>query len=183
LEEAIPHYAAAVRIDPNYATAYINLANALRRQGKYEEAIEHYNAALRIKPNSTRARRGLRNALKKQGALGEYSSSSYAGDVSPKKRDPAARLTRMGDALMKKGRFELAGRHYTQALDLNPGDAGAHKGLAAALVKQGKFKEAIGHYDEALKLNPGDNKAREGREAALRLMGDSTPTPVRDGGS
>ena len=66
---------------------------------------------------------------------------------------------------------------------LNPSYAKAHNGLAAALVKQGKLEEAIGHYDEALKINPGDNKAREGREAALRLMGQSTPTPVSDGGS
>lgn len=182
LKEAIPHYAAAVRIDPNYATAHTNLASTLKQLGKFEEAIEHYNAALRIRPNSARARNGLRNALNTQGKAGEYSSRSSKA-MSPKKRDPAATLTKMGDALMKKGRLKLAMRHYTQALRRNPNYAKAHSALAAALVKQGKLKEAIEHYDEALKINPDDKKAREGREAALRLMDQSTPTPVSDGGS
>ena len=182
LTEAIPHYAAAVRIDPNYETAHSNLASALKQLGKLQEAIDHYNAALRIKPDSARARNGLQDALKKQGKGGEASSRSSKG-VPPNKRDPAATLTRMGDALMKKGRFELAMRHYAEALSINPDLAGAHNGLAAALVKQGEIKEAIGHYDKALRIDPGDNKAREGREAALRRMGQSTPTPVGDGGS
>jgi tetratricopeptide (TPR) repeat protein len=173
MEEAIPHYAAAVRIDPNYATAHTNLASTLKQLGKLEEAIEHYNAALRIKPNSARARKGLRNALQKQGKLGEDSSHSSKG-VLPNIRDPAARLTRMGDALMKKGRLELALGHYTEALRRNPNYAKAHIALAAALVKQGKLKEAIAHYDKALRIDPGDNEARQGREAALRLKSKSS---------
>ena len=176
LAEAIPHYAAAVRIDPKYETAHSNLASALKKQGRLEEAIEHYNAALRIKPDSARVRNGLQDALKKQGKGGEVSNRSSEG-VPPNKRDSAATLTRMGDALMKKGRFELAMRHYAAALHINPDLAGAHNGLAAAPAKQGKLKEAIGHYDDALKINSGDNKAREEREAALRLMGHSLCRP------
>jgi tetratricopeptide (TPR) repeat protein len=169
LEEAILHYTAAVRIDPNYATARTNLATTLKQLGKLEDAIEHYNAALRIKPNSARARNGLRNALQKQKKPGEDSIRS-AGGISPKKKDPAATLTKMGNALMKKGRLALAMRHYTEALRRNPNYAKAHIALAAALVNQGKLKEAIAHYDTALSIDPGDNEARKGREAASRLM-------------
>ena len=172
LEEAIPHYAEAVRIDPNYATAHINLAGALMKQGKIEEAAAHYAAALRIEPNSAGARRGLKNVQKKQGQPEETGS-----------RDPAATLTRMGSALMKKGRLELAIRHYTKALSINPDFLGAHNGLADALTRKGKLAEAIEHYGEALRIDPDDKKALEGREAALRRVGQSTSTPVSDGGS
>ena len=55
--------------------------------------------------------------------------------------------------------------------------------MGDALVNQGKFQEAIGHYDKALRIAPGDNTARQGREAALRLLGQSAPDPVSDGGS
>ena len=185
LEEAVPHYAAAVRIDPNYATAHTNLASTLRQLGNLEEAIEHYNAALRIKPNSARARRGLRNVLQKQGTVGEVSGHTSKGGLS-KKREPAATLTKMGDALMKKGRLALAMRHYTEALRRNPNYAKAHIALAAALVNQRKLKEAIEHYDKALNIDPDDNEARRGREATLRLMGGSAgsaPAPVNDDGS
>ena len=84
---------------------------------------------------------------------------------------------------MKKGRLELAMRHYTEALRRNPAYAEAHNGLAEALTKQGKLQEAIGHFDEALRIHPGDNKARKGREATLLLMRKSAPAPVNADGS
>ena len=172
LEEAIRHYAEAVRIDRNYATAHSNLAGALMKQGKLEEAAAHYAEALRIDPRSARAQRGLKNIQGKQGQFEETGS-----------RDPAETLTRMGGALAKKGRLELAIQHYTKALSINPDFLGAHTGLADALTRKGRLAEAIEHYGEALRINPDDNEAREGREAALRLMGQSTSSPVSDGGS
>jgi tetratricopeptide (TPR) repeat protein len=84
----------------------------------------------------------------------------------------------MGRALMKKGRIELAIRHYTEALRINPDFAEAHSDLADALTKKGKFTEAIEHYIEALRINPNEKNAREGRKTALLLMGKSADDPV-----
>src|SRR5262245_22604223 len=54
-EGAIREYQAALRLDPNYATAHNNLGVALRDRGDREGAIREYQAALRIDPNHTDA--------------------------------------------------------------------------------------------------------------------------------
>jgi len=52
LPEAIAEYQAAVRIDPDFFEARVNLANTLARTpGRLPEAIAEYEAALRIRPD------------------------------------------------------------------------------------------------------------------------------------
>jgi tetratricopeptide (TPR) repeat protein len=51
LPEAIAEYHAAIRLDPNYAEAHMNLGNALASSpGHLPEAITEYREALRIAP-------------------------------------------------------------------------------------------------------------------------------------
>ena len=48
LDEAIPHFQAAIRSNPNYASAHSNLGNAFAVQHKLDEAIREYREALRL---------------------------------------------------------------------------------------------------------------------------------------
>ncbi len=56
LEDALPHYAAAVRILPEYFIAQNGYALALERRGDTDGAIEHFRAALRFWPSYVEAR-------------------------------------------------------------------------------------------------------------------------------
>lgn len=47
-EEAIESFYAAIKIDPNYASAYSYLGNVLRKSGKTSEALESYRTAIEI---------------------------------------------------------------------------------------------------------------------------------------
>ena len=47
-EKAITHYDAALKLNPNFATAYISRGAAREKLGRYEEAISDYNSALKI---------------------------------------------------------------------------------------------------------------------------------------
>jgi tetratricopeptide (TPR) repeat protein len=52
VQEAISHFEAALRIDPNSADAHVNLGIALSGiPGRMPEATRHFEAALRIKPD------------------------------------------------------------------------------------------------------------------------------------
>jgi tetratricopeptide (TPR) repeat protein len=52
MPEAIAEYQAALRIDPDFAEAHVNLAGTLARTpGRLAEAIAEYEAALRIRPD------------------------------------------------------------------------------------------------------------------------------------
>jgi tetratricopeptide (TPR) repeat protein len=53
---AIPHYAAAVSVDPNRADIRTNLAAALMAVGRFEEAKEQCQEALRLAPDLPQAR-------------------------------------------------------------------------------------------------------------------------------
>jgi tetratricopeptide (TPR) repeat protein len=52
LPEAIAEYQAALRSEPDFVEAHVNLANTLARTpGRLPEAIAEYEAALRIRPD------------------------------------------------------------------------------------------------------------------------------------
>jgi len=50
LDEAIEHYREAIAIEPGRARAYRNMADALRRQGRFAESIETLSRAIKEVP-------------------------------------------------------------------------------------------------------------------------------------
>jgi len=70
-KEAIEHYRAALRLDPNAAEVHNNWGAVLAGQGRTEEAIEHYRAALRLKADYATAHLNLGLALARQGEAEE----------------------------------------------------------------------------------------------------------------
>ena len=75
-QEAIAHFAEALRIKPDFAEVHNNLGVALAGQGKTQEAIAHYAEALRTRPDYADAHINLGLAYlmigNKSSALGEY---------------------------------------------------------------------------------------------------------------
>ena len=62
-EEAIKEYKEAIRIDPNYAITYNNLAVLYDNHGRYEDAIREFKEAIRIKPDFAQAHNNYAVAL------------------------------------------------------------------------------------------------------------------------
>jgi tetratricopeptide (TPR) repeat protein len=67
VDDAVPHLAAAVRLEPAFAEAHNNLGAALARRGALTEAIAHYREALRISPGLAQAHNNLGLALARSG--------------------------------------------------------------------------------------------------------------------
>ena len=80
----------AIKIDPNYANAYINMGSVLEYNDKYEEAIESYRIAIKIDPKNANAYSGLGIALKKlykyEEALDSFLSYLKAIEVGHRSR-------------------------------------------------------------------------------------------------
>jgi tetratricopeptide (TPR) repeat protein len=74
--EALPHYAAAVRIEPSYFFAQNEYALALERRGDTEAAAEHFRAALRYCPWYVEARNNLNRLERQKSALASNSNES-----------------------------------------------------------------------------------------------------------
>jgi len=71
MEKAITHYKTAIKINPIYLQAHVNLGTLLAQQGSLKEAINYFQEALRLKPDLILARKNLEIAIREYGQVGE----------------------------------------------------------------------------------------------------------------
>ena len=131
LDEAVRHYAEALRIKPDFLPARINLGGALAGQDKFDEALAQYSEALRIAPDSADAHYNLANVLARHGRPLE-AVAHYAEALRIKPDDWQAH-NNLGIALASHDRMSQAVAHFRQALEIKPNFPEARHNLAIAL--------------------------------------------------
>lgn len=77
----------------------------------------------------------------------------------------------LGTELESQNRFERAGRHYYEALQLKPDYPKAYVGLGNIFRLQGRLDEAAGQYQRALRLKPDEVEAISGLGNILQSQG------------
>ena len=169
MDQAIAHYAEALRLNPDYAKAHNDLGVALVAQGKMDQAIAHYAEALRLNPDYAEAHYNLGLALATQGKL-DRAMAQYAEALHLKPDFPEAH-NNLGFDLAKQGKLDLAMAHYAEALRLKPDFPEAHNNLGLALAAQGKMDQAVAQYAEALRLKPDYAEAHYNLGLALAKQG------------
>jgi len=128
--EAIHHLTKAIRIDPNFAPAYLNMGRALTEQGRLDEAIVYLTKAVRLDPKSAWSHANLGSTLGRKGRIDEAIASTL--EAIRLKPDFVEARTNLGMCLGVQGRFDEAIAQFTGALRINPGYDPARRGLAAA---------------------------------------------------
>jgi tetratricopeptide (TPR) repeat protein len=185
-DEAIPHYVAALRINPDYPDTHYNLGVALTRLGKRNEAVQHYERALQLKPDYAQAHNNLGLELAAQGKAAE--ARRHFEQALQFKPDYADAHHNLGFALFTHGKVNEAIPYYERALQLNPGDAETHEHLGLAYGRVGRIAEAEQEFRRVLQLKPearthlnlGRSLLQQGKpqaaaveyEAAVRLSPD-----------
>jgi tetratricopeptide (TPR) repeat protein len=169
LDQAMAHYAEALRLEPDFAMAHNNLGIALAAQGKLDQAMAHFAKALRLQPDYAEAHNNLGLALAGQGKL-DQAAAHYA-EALHLKPDLAEAHNNLGLALAAQGKLDQAAAHYAEALHFKPDLAEAHNNLGLALAAQGRLNQAVAHYDEALRLNPDYAEAHNNLGLTLLQQG------------
>jgi tetratricopeptide (TPR) repeat protein len=169
LDQAMAHYAEALRLEPDYAGVHSDIALVLAMQGKMDQAVAHYAEALRLNPDLAGAHNNLGLVLAGQGKL-DQAVVHYTKALQLDPDFPAAH-NNLGLALAAQGKLDQAVAHYAEALRIQPHLPEAHINLGLALAKQGKLDQAVAHYVEALRLHPDLAQAQISLGGALAAQG------------
>src|SRR5215470_13928641 len=126
-QKAVEHYKQALDLDPNYAIAYIGLADAF-----YLNFGSHFPPGENIR----QSRAAAEKALAIDETLGEAHTS-------------------LGRILWQRDwNWRDAEREFKRAIELDPGNAFAHRIYAYYLVSMGQFDQSVAEYKQALQLDP-----------------------------
>jgi tetratricopeptide (TPR) repeat protein len=151
-ENATIWYQSALKTDPNFALAYVNLGNIQDDQNDQDGAIAEYEKAIAIDPNYAIVHSNLGNVLTEkndfEGAIAEYQKAIA---IDP---DDAATFNGWGFTLVKKKDFDGAIIKYQKAIFLNPNFALAYYNWGASLYLNEDFDGAIAKYGKAIDLDP-----------------------------
>jgi tetratricopeptide (TPR) repeat protein len=126
-KEAIPHYARAIAIKPDYAEAHNNLGDALMKCRRPEEALTHYEKLAAIRPNLAEAHNNLGislHALNRE--IEAIAQFTKALGIRPDCADTHANL---GIALESLGRIDEATRAFEKAIEYAPAAARFYRWL------------------------------------------------------
>jgi len=169
-DAAIESYKKALKINPDYADAYYNMAIVLNDKGESELALEGYRQALKIKPNYADAYINMGVILKEMGDL-EAAIKSYKQALKIKPNYAEA-YNNMGIALKDKGDLEAAIDSYNQAVKINPNYAEAYNNIGNSHKDKGDPESAINSYKKALKITPNSSEVYNNMGIALKDKGD-----------
>ena len=169
-DTAIDCYKKAVSIKPDYAEAFYNMGNAMKRKGDLEAATDCYKKAIDIKPDYAEAIYNMGNAMKNNGDS-EAAIDYYKKAISIKP-DYAEALSNMGAALQDKGDLEAAIDCYKKAISIKPDYAEALSNMGAALQDKGDLEAAIDCYKKAISIKPDYAEAYSGIGEAYLTTGD-----------
>ncbi len=149
-EEAIDDYTEAIKLNPQYAKAYLNRGVAKYVIGKHEDAIADYNQAIEFNPKDANIytnRGATKDDLgKHEDAIADF---NQAIEFNPK---DANVYTNRGNAKDDLGKHEDAIDDYTQAIKLNPQYATAYNNRGVAYKKMAQIARSKGDVAKAQAL-------------------------------
>ena len=142
------------------ADGSLEVAEALRLQGRHEEALEVYLSLLEIDPDYVEAHVGRGNTLFELGRFEEaVEAMAQAVAIRPNLKQEGSVHRFMGRALQKATRFDEAMEYFRRALAIDPNDDAAIRPLAAMLFERQRYEEARKLYLTLTQTIPSDAQA------------------------
>ncbi len=156
-------YREAIRLQPDYAQARMNLAILLSRSNRGEEAEYEFQCAVRVRPGYALGHFNYGLMLAAQNRRAEARSElSAALRADPKYAEAHEELAKLAEA---EGRIDEAIDQYSEAVRIRPELSRSQLGLGALLLRQGKAAEARPHLEAAARSSDAAI-----RDSARRLL-------------
>ena len=178
VERAVRSYEEAVKLDPNFALAWVYLSRAQSiyyrnwpspaRRAAAKDALDR---ALALDPNLPEAHlaRGSYRFQVERDFSGALSELQKAEQSLPNNADI---FTAIAQIQRRRGRSDEAIEAARRAVTLDPRNRDACFFLATTLSSQHRYREAIAVADRVLAFDPTDRPARIGKPYGYLAMGD-----------
>jgi predicted O-linked N-acetylglucosamine transferase (SPINDLY family) len=167
-DKAIICYKKILKINPNSARAYFNIAVMYDKLKSPKNAIKNYTNATKIKSDHADAYNNMGSAYKELGdldkALNAYQKATL---VQP---NHAFAYNNMGNIYKNKGEHKKSIHAFEKAILFKKNYMEAFNNLAHALHDIGKNNEAIKVYDKILEIQPANEKVIALRNFLLRSI-------------
>lgn len=147
-------YTEALRLDPGYAPAHIQLGLSFYRAGEYDRAAEHLETALRRNRDAGDAHYYLALVRRAQNRIGE-AIDQLMWCIRTGHRESVARYV-LGEIHLASDSVSAALEQLTQAVRLDPRDLKACTVLAMAERRAGKLDAAQARIDGVVREMPID---------------------------
>src|SRR5713101_5097710 len=156
-KEARAEYERTIALDPKMSEAYLNLGMLLLDNREDAAAVAPLRKAVDLLPAQSRPRYLLAVALDRSGdQAGAAESFQALLHLDP---NDITAIDYLGWAALRQGRSDDAEKRFRRALEVQPEETEARRGLAQSLDAQ-KKPEAAGAYRDYLELMPNDSEAR-----------------------
>ncbi len=147
---AVPFFKRAIKLDPDFALAYLELANCYQNLGERSLASENTRKALELTGRMSDVEKlGVEGVyyccvtgnLEKTRQVAEVQAQTYPREANP----PAA----LGDIYALLGRYESALVEYRKSFGLNPAIAATYANLVDGYIYLDRLDEARATAEEA----------------------------------
>jgi tetratricopeptide (TPR) repeat protein len=149
-DTAIEHWRRCVELEPRSVSPRVWLAQAQLKQGQDAAAIETLREAEAAGLSSPELALQIATALQQTGQL--PAAEKAALDGLQAFGDQFSLWVSAGQAQLQLGKIPDAKQSFGKAVELDPGAAAAHVGLASALARLGETETAAGHQQAAERL-------------------------------
>lgn len=174
---AADHLKRALRANPRFTAAHLDLGVVLARMRRFDQAIPHLRRAVELAPHQAVGYCNLGLALFESGAFDEATSVLSSGiQLDP---ESANLHKHFGTVLMQVGKWNEAISSFQKLVQLLPDSAEAFVRLGIAQQSAGEFAEAANSFREAVRMDPAFAEAQDRLRSLPGLAGDTKSVDPR----
>ncbi len=168
LDEALKHYEAAVKINPEYGDALADYGAALCLKNEWSQAAIYYAKAVAAQPEDALFHLNYARVLGELGELEQCKKElERAYELNPKDLTVIKALSNVHLAREPQKAVEL----LKEALELYPANALLHERLSYAYARTGEAELALAQALESVRLDAGSASAQMTLGSALYYKG------------
>lgn len=148
-------YSTAIDLKPGEPSNYVNLIECYRLQQKFDEAVGLAKSAIEMFPEYAPLWNMLGTILQNQREA-DLALTFYE---EAQRLDPKNSKVQLNIANLKCDRDQDPEQNYKNAIEADPGNHGAHLGLALYQMQKGNLKDAWDHYEHRKNTDRGFSKS------------------------